>query len=212
MDLLKAAFEASAWDGGRYLSLGLSLTGKAGDSIYIQGTPRQCDLLFRILCGFERPERGTVEVCGQNLYALPQKEAAQFRREHFGAIPSDGGWIPEQRMAEQIVFPLKLAGWTEADIQHRLKALAFPILPLDTLKNRPGEIHPRKAALAAVLRAAVHHPEVLLVNRYFEEFDEIDRELLWKAVQEARGENSVFVCLGCGPETDFIPWTKVIHL
>ena len=84
----------------------LSITGKAGDNIFINGSSKRCETHFEVLCGLRSPDVGQVKLCGINPYEMTAAEAATFRRDTIGAGPQDLGLIPELRMIDQIALPM----------------------------------------------------------------------------------------------------------
>ena len=89
-ELINANYIADLKSIGRKDKL-LSITCKAGDNIFINGSPKRCETHFEVLCGLRRPDVGEVKLCGKNPYEMNAKDAAAFRRDTIGAVPQDLG-------------------------------------------------------------------------------------------------------------------------
>ena len=121
-ELLNANYIADLKSIGRKDKL-LSIVGKAGDNLFVGGSPKRCETHFEVLCGLRRPDVGEVKICGRNPYEMTAHEAAAFRRDTIGAVPQDLGLIPELRMIDQIAFPMKLAGMDDESIISEIRKL-----------------------------------------------------------------------------------------
>ena len=110
-----------------------SLTIHAGERCYVQGSERSCNAIFEMLTGLKKPDEGTVTVLGQNPYTMSETERAAFRRDCIGAVPKDGGFLPELTLLEQVRLPMVLAGLSGDEIRSRIRKNAFDYLPLHDL-------------------------------------------------------------------------------
>ena len=109
----------------------LTFEADAGDTIFINSSPKRSEQFFEVLCGLRVPDAGTVLIDGIDPYTLTPDQGAAFRRENIGAIPQGLGWIPELRMIEQIAFPM-------ADILGNCRIRCL-FRYADTGKNRAGK-------------------------------------------------------------------------
>lgn len=137
---------------------------------------------------------------------------ATFRRKNIGAIPQGMGWIPELRMIDQIAFPMQTAGIGNGEILKAVKALTSELLPLDSLYNTPGRCTARKQAHAAILRAVICKPKVLVFNGFLDDLPDLDTDTLWHVLWELRPENSVLIYLSGAPAPRQIRWTQELRV
>lgn len=186
-----------------------SLTIHAGERCYVQGSERSCNAIFEMLTGLKKPDEGTVTVLGQNPYTMSETERAAFRRDCIGAVPKDGGFLPELTLLEQVRLPMVLAGLSGDEIRSRIRKNAFDYLPLHDLYNPAKRCTPRTLALASLLRASVMNPPILL-NASFEHLNGKDAELVWQEVKTILTENLAFLYLGSAPAPAYIEWTAQI--
>lgn len=187
-----------------------SLTIHAGERCYVQGSERSCNAIFEMLTGLKKPDEGTVTVLGQNPYTMSETERAAFHRDCIGAVPKDGGFLPELTLLEQVRLPMVLAGLSGVEIRSRIRKNAFDYLPLHDLYNPAKRCTPRTLALASLLRASVMNPPILLLNASFEHLNGKDAKLVWQEVKTILTENLAFLYLGSAPAPEYIDWTTQI--
>lgn len=188
----------------------LSITAKAGDNIFINGSPKRCETHFEVLCGLRRPDVGEVKLCGKNPYEMNAREAAAFRRDNIGAVPQDLGLIPELRMIDQIALPMKLAGVDDETIIAEIRKLTSELMPLHNLVNIPGKCTVRKQAHAAMIRAVIRSSQIIVFNGFLDDVPDIDRDALWKVFHTIRPQNSVLIYLSGAPAPEQVNWTNQI--
>lgn len=206
--LLNANYIADLKSMGRKDKL-LSLVGKAGDNIFMNGAPRRRETHFEVLCGLRRPDVGGVEICGRNPYEMTAGEAAAFRRDTIGAVPQDLGWIPELRMIDQIALPMKLAGMDGEGILSELRKRTSERMPLHDLFNLPGKCNARKQAHAAMIRAVIRKPQLIVLNGFLDDLPDIDQDALWQAFHTIRPKDSVLIYLSGAPAPEQVNWTQM---
>lgn len=207
-ELLNANYIADLKSIGRKDKL-LSIVGKAGDNLFVGGSPKRCETHFEVLCGLRKPDVGEVKICGRNLYEMTAREAAAFRRDTIGAVPQDLGLIPELRMIDQIAFPMKLAGMDDETIISEIRKLTSELMPLHNLFNVPGKCNARKQAHAAIIRAVIRNPQVIVLNGFLDDLPDIDRDALWQAFHTIRPKDSVLIYLSGAPAPEQVNWTQM---
>lgn len=210
-ELINANYIADLKSIGRKDKL-LSIVGRAGDNIFINGSPKRCETHFEVLCGLRRPDVGEVKICGKNPYEMAAKEAADFRRDNIGAVPQDLGLISELRMIDQIALPMKVAGMDDETIIAEIRKLTSELMPLHNLFNVPGKCNTRKQAHAAMIRAVIRNPQIIVFNGFLDDVSDIDRDALWQAFHAMRPENCVMVYLSGAPAPEQVNWTQQLRV
>lgn len=210
-ELLNANYIADLKSIGRKDKL-LSIVGKAGDNLFVGGSPKRCETHFEVLCGLRRPDVGEVKICGRNPYEMTAREAAAFRRDTIGAVPQDLGLIPELRMIDQIALPMKLAGMDDETIISEIRKLTSELMPLHNLFNVPGKCNARKQAHAAIIRAVIRKPQVIVLNGFLDDLPDIDQDTLWQAFHAIRPKDSVLIYLSGAPAPEQVNWTQMLRV
>lgn len=197
---------------GRLGEKPLNLTTGPGENVHVQGSQGRLDAWFSALCGLKKPEQGSVVLLGTDIYALDAESSAAFRRDHVGGVPYGGGLVGEMRLIDQIALPLRLAGTDSDKIIERIRALTSELLPLHCLYNLPGRVSIRRQAHAAILRAAITQPEILILNGLLDGFEEVDTYALWDALQGLRPKGSTLVYLSRDPAPEQVSWTQKLRI
>ena len=210
-ELLSANYIADLKSIGRKDKM-LSIVGKAGDNIFVGGSAKRCETHFEVLCGLRRPDVGEVNLCGVNPYEMTAAEAATFRRDNIGAVPHDLGLIPELRMIDQIALPMKLAGIDDETIITEIRKRTSELMPLHNLLNTPGKCNARKQAHAAMIRAVIRNPQIIVFNGFLDDVSDIDRDALWQAFHTIRPKNSVLIYLSGAPAPEAVNWTQQLRV
>lgn len=210
-ELINANYIADLKSIGRKDKL-LSITGKAGDNIFINGSPKRCETHFEVLCGLRRPDVGEVKLCGKNPYEMNAKEAAAFRRDTIGAVPQNLGLIPELRIIDQITLPMKLAGIDAETIIAEIRKLTSERMPIHSLFNIPVKCSTRKQAHAAMIRAVIRNQKIIVFNSFLDNVSDNDRDALWQAFHTIRPQNSLLIYLSGAPAPEQVNWMQYFYI
>lgn len=210
--ILKARYTVGIQLGGRKVMLPMDLSAQAGEKIYLYGGKAKRQAHFGCLAGITRLDSGGVTILGKDLNTMTGEELAAFRRDNVGGIPEGGGLVPEIAMLPQVVLPMELAGATEDAVVTRLKELLFEQMPLHSLYNAPRQSNPRKVAYAAIFRAVIQKPKLVIINSFLDEWEELDSNLLWQSLMERLPKNSAFIYLSGAPAPEQVSWTQKIRI
>ena len=189
-----------------------SLRGLPGERIFVHGTRDQCRFLFEMLSGLRTPDAGHVQVLGQGLYELPEHELAMFRREKIGAIPQEGGFLPEFTFLEQLLWPLRLAGQEVEVLKDRIQALDLRYFPTHNLYNPAKRCTVRTKSLAVLVRATLFQPKLIILNGTFENLDAKDTEIIWEQVPKICDPGTCFLYLSSTPIPQQFSWTRQLRI
>jgi len=209
--LIEASFIPDLKSAGN-LERMLTFKADAGDTIFINSSPKRSEQFFEVLCGLREPDAGTILINGVDPYTLTPDQGAAFRRENIGAIPQGLGWIPELQMIDQIVFPMRLAGIENAEILRAVRSLTSELLPLYDFYNTPGRCSTRKQAHAAILRAVICKPKVLVFHSFLDDLPDLDTDTLWRTLRKLRPEGSVLIYLSGAPAPKQVQWTRELRV
>lgn len=199
-------YHRDGWEGT------LNLKIAPGERVYIQGNPGRSNLLFELLTGLREPNSGTVEILGKDLYTMTEAERIAFRREHMGAIPESGGFLPELSLLEQIILPMNQAGLSHEKIRDRIHNNTFNYLPLHSLYNPGKRCRQRTLRLAALLGALLFEPPVLIFHAAFESLTANDTVLVWQEAKNVLNDGQTLIYLGSGPEPGQMTWTRTLQI
>ncbi len=120
--------------------------------------------LLNLLAALDRPTGGTVLLGGQNLAEIPEERAAAFRRDHLGFVFQDFSLLDTFSLEDNILLPLVLQGKSRGEMKSRLVPLADRLGISDLLKKYPYEVSGGQKQRAAVARALITSPQILLAD------------------------------------------------
>ena len=120
--------------------------------------------LLNILAALDQPTGGQVKLDGRDLAAVREKELAAFRRENLGFVFQDFNLLDTFSLRDNILLPLVLAGTPYREMKQRLKPLADKLGITSLLSKFPYEVSGGQKQRAAVARALITEPQLLLAD------------------------------------------------
>ena len=140
--------------------------------------------LLRLLCGFERPDAGTI-VLGDNVVAGPGVHMPPERRR-IGYVAQDGALFPHLSVAENIVFGLPRRERASRTVVDRLIGLLG--LKPSHAGRRPHQLSGGEQQRVALARALAAQPRIVLLDEPFSSLDAALRVDTRRAVSDALAE------------------------
>lgn len=120
--------------------------------------------LLNILAALDKPTEGHVFLGNRELSAVSEKEISAFRRDHLGFVFQDFNLLDTFTLEDNIYLPLVLAGKKYPEMQRLLQPLAHELGIESLLKKYPYEVSGGQKQRAAVARAMITHPRILLAD------------------------------------------------
>lgn len=120
--------------------------------------------LLNILAALDQPTGGQVKLDGRDLAAVREKELAAFRRENLGFVFQDFNLLDTFSLRDNILLPLVLAGKPYSEMERRLTPLARKLGIEKLLEKYPYEVSGGQKQRAAVARALITSPQILLAD------------------------------------------------
>lgn len=120
--------------------------------------------LLNLIGGLEKPESGSIRVSGVDVSKLSRPEAARFRSDKIGFIFQSYHLLPELDIRENVMLAARLAGVGAREAKRRGEGLLAEMGLGDRLDHRPSELSGGEQQRAAIARALVNSPEVVLAD------------------------------------------------
>jgi putative ABC transport system ATP-binding protein len=142
---------------------GVSLAIASGEFSAIMGPSGSGkSTLMHLLAGLDRPTEGTVEIAGEDITTMGDKQLTLLRRKHIGFVFQAFNLVPTLNAEENITLPLSIAG---RRIDRNFVDSVITRVGLDDRRShRPSEMSGGQQQRVAVARALVAEPTVLFAD------------------------------------------------
>ena len=120
--------------------------------------------LLNILAALDKATAGTVILDGMNLSTIKDSAIAMFRRDNLGYVFQEFNLLDTFTIEDNIYLPLVLAGKRHQDMSERLSQIAPALGITDLLKKYPYEVSGGQKQRAAVARALITSPKIILAD------------------------------------------------
>ncbi|MEO7133867.1 MAG: ABC transporter ATP-binding protein [Vicinamibacterales bacterium] len=142
----------------------VTLSLNAGDAACVMGPSGSGkSTLLYIIGGLEPPTSGTVQLDGKDPYALSADALAAFRNHDVGFVLQDHCLLPQCTVLENVLVPT-LVGEADATATDRARALLDQVGLGARLHHRPGELSGGEKQRAAIARALIRKPRLILCD------------------------------------------------
>ena len=157
---------ASRFGGNKVEALrNVSFTVEQGEFVSIMGESGSGKTtLLNILAALDKPTGGTVLLDGQDLKSVKESAVAAFRRDNLGFVFQDFNLLDTFTLEDNIYLPLVLAGRSYQEMRDRLTPIAARLGIDELLKKYPYEVSGGQKQRAAVARAMITNPKLLLAD------------------------------------------------
>lgn len=120
--------------------------------------------LLNILAALDKPTHGTVRLAGGDITRIKDSKMSQFRREHLGFVFQDFNLLDTFSLRDNIFLPLVLSHKGYAEMSTRLGPIAERLGITNILDKYPYEVSGGQKQRAAVARALITKPELVLAD------------------------------------------------
>ena len=120
--------------------------------------------LLNILAALDEPTAGTVRLDGHELGKIRERDAAAFRRDNLGFVFQEFNLLDTFTLEDNIYLPLVLMGMSYENMRARLLPIARELGLTELLKKYPYEVSGGQKQRAAVARAIITEPKLLLAD------------------------------------------------
>ena len=169
---------------------------EAGEYVAIMGESGSGKTtLLNILAALDRPTDGEVLLNDVSLSGIREKDLAAFRRTHLGFVFQDFNLLDTFSLQDNIFLPLVLAGEDYQSMNRKLRPIAEELGIAELLKKYPYEVSGGQKQRAAVARALITEPEIILADEPTGALDSKASDSLLRLFAEinARGQTIVMV-------------------
>lgn len=143
----------------------VSFTVDEGEYVAIMGESGSGKTtLLNILAALDRPTSGTVLLDGKDISAIRENQLAAFRRDQLGFVFQDFNLLDTFSLKDNILLPLVLQGMNWREMEANLLPIANQLRIANLLEKYPYEVSGGQKQRAAVCRALITHPRLILAE------------------------------------------------
>jgi putative ABC transport system ATP-binding protein len=144
---------------------GVSLSAKRGEFIALLGASGSGkSTLLNLIAGLDRPNSGQILIEGQDLAELDSQGLAQYRRHTVGMVFQSFNLVPTMTLYENVELPMRFAETPRRERTARAYQALERVGLKGRMEHRPSEMSGGEQQRAALARALVNQPKLLLAD------------------------------------------------
>ncbi len=151
--------------------------------------------LLHLLASLDRPDSGTIRVCGRDIHTLDERSATQYRRTDIGIVFQAYNLIPTMTAWENVALPGLLAGKSPSALRTDASELLDRLGLGERMDHRPEAMSGGEQQRVAIARALLQAPPVLLADEPTGNLDSATSERLWSLFAELAGEREITIVM-----------------
>jgi putative ABC transport system ATP-binding protein len=144
---------------------GASIVVAAGEFVAVMGPSGSGkSTLLHLIAGLDVPSSGSIYVRDQCVSSMSDDDATSYRRKHVGVVYQSFNLFPDLTVEENVGVPLVLDGRPERETRERVSEMLTQLGLSDRRRHRPSEISGGEQQRAAIARALVAEPTIVLAD------------------------------------------------
>ena len=143
----------------------INLNIQSGEIIGITGTSGAGKTtLLQILGTLDRPDKGELEIAGENVFALNDRAMADFRNNHIGFVFQFHHLLPEFTSLENVCLPGFIGKRPRKQVEKRAAELLDFLQMSHRMSHKPNELSGGEQQRVAIARALINTPQIILAD------------------------------------------------
>ena len=173
---------------------GLDLSMSRGEALAVMGPSGSGkSTLLYILGSLERPTAGTVEICGQDPFALDGAALARFRNRSVGFVFQDHHLLPQCTSLENVLVPTLAGGGSSPEDARRARELLERVGLAERMDRLPSELSGGERQRVAIARALINGPPVVLADEPTGNLDRRSAAIVGSLLLELQRERGILL-------------------
>lgn len=138
---------------------------RRGESVALRGRSGSGkSTLLNLISGIDTPDSGSIEIDGQDVTAMSERDRTLYRREHIGFVYQAFNLVPTLSVADNVRLVLELNGVEPGDATQRIDVLLDAVGLADRANGFPDVLSGGEQQRVAIARALAHRPTLILAD------------------------------------------------
>lgn len=168
--------------------------------------------LLQVMGSLERPDNGRVMYGSTDIYKLRDKELANYRNANIGFIFQFHQLLPEFTMIENVALPALIGGSSRDESMKRAAELIDYLGLADRAGHRPAQLSGGERQRAAVARALMNRPSVIMADEPSGSLDSHNRRELHKLFFDLRRDMGQTFVIVTHDESLAADTDRIVHM
>ena len=151
--------------------------------------------LLNLVGALEKPDSGSIRIAGKDVSSISRRAAAKFRAEKIGFVFQNYQLLPELSILENVVLAARFCGTSLQKSREKAEKLLSAVGLSGRLKHRPSELSGGEQQRAAIARALVNDPVLLLADEPTGNLDSKTGEEVIRLFEDLRKQNPALTIL-----------------
>ena len=151
--------------------------------------------LLHLLAGLDRPDAGEIEVAGERIESLGERELTRFRRRKIGIVFQQFNLIPTLNAIDNVTLPGMLDGMSASQRRQRGEELLTALGLGERVTHRPDALSGGEQQRVAIARALLFEPGVLLADEPTGNLDSATSDQMWALLGELARQRQLTVLM-----------------
>ena len=174
----------------------VSLSVPSGEFLALLGSSGSGkSTLLNLIAGLDRPSSGAVIAHGQDLSKMSSLELARYRRQTVGMVFQSFNLLPRMTLEENVELPLRLAEVDRSERAARVREALERVGLEKRIGHRPSELSGGEQQRAAIARALVNRPRILLADEPTGNLDSATGESILTLLREIQGNPGMTIVM-----------------
>ena len=173
---------------------GLNISIGSGEMVALMGASG-CGktTLINLICGIDKADSGSIMIDHEEITKMRRSKMAVFRRNNIGLIFQDFNLLDNFSLKDNIFLPLVLSGVDYKEMEKRIRPIAQKLEITELLEKYPYEVSGGQKQRAAVARALITNPELVLADEPTGALDSRATDGLLKLFSQINAEGQTVV-------------------
>ena len=145
--------------------------------------------LLHLLAGLDTPDNGHIELGGQNIFALGAAARGKLRNAKLGFVYQFHHLLPEFSAVENVAMPLLIGRQDTKKAKQSAEQLLTRVGLGDRLTHKPAELSGGERQRAAIARALINNPTLVLADEPTGNLDEATAETVYELMLDLNRES-----------------------